>query len=918
MAQVTNDKDAPLDDDIRLLGRLLGDVVRDQHGAATYELVERIRRLAVGQRRRHSDDHGELASLLHGLSTDQAIPVIRAFSWFSLLANIAEDVHHVRRRSFHRRAGSAAQPGSLVHALDRLRADGYDANQTSDLLQRLCVSPVLTAHPTEVRRKTVLDAQLEIARLLLERDRLDHDHEDEAEVEDNLRLQILILWQTAILRLAKLRVGDEINESLRYYPLSLFDGIVALHQDLEREVVNRWPELAGWHATPVIRMGSWIGGDRDGNPFVTADVLHSAVHAQCTMALQHHLRALHRLSIGLSMSSRLVNPTDALLVLAAAGNDHSPFRQDEPYRQAMRGMHARLSATAHGILGTTDDAPSHPVRAYNSTTELMDDLDVVAHSLCSHGAAPIARAQVEPVRRAVELFGFHLCALDLRQNSDVHERVVAELLATACVHPHYLSLSEAERVAVLDAELSSPRPLRVPTTLSSPLLADELAILETAAAAIRRLGPGAIPQYVISKCDSVSDVLEVAILLREVGLLRINSHGGYELDIDIVPLFETIGDLTAGGGTLNAMLNQPRYRALVAARHHRQEVMIGYSDSTKDGGYLAANWALYNGEAALLTAAQSHQVHLRLFHGRGGTVGRGGGPSYEAILAQPHGCVDGELRITEQGEVVAAKFADKDLARRNLESLVAATLEATAFDTEQLGSDGPGFGAIVEALAGLAYQEYRSLVYETPGFLEVFRLITPIAELAALNIGSRPTSRTASTRIEDLRAIPWVFSWSQSRIMLPGWYGSGTAFQRWAGADTSRADDLRTLYARWPFFRTVLSNMGMVLAKTDIAIARRYGELVAHNPTGTAVLERIINEHTLTVQWLETITGQALLADNPSLARSIANRFAYLDPLNHLQVTLLDRYRAGDTDPLLQRAIHLTINGLATGLRNSG
>ena len=915
MAQVTNDKDAPLDDDIRLLGRLLGDVVRDQHGQATYELVERIRRLAVGQRRRHSDDHGELAAVLHGLSTDQAIPVIRAFSWFSLLANIAEDVHHVRRRSFHRRAGSAAQPGSLVHALDRLRADGRDANETSDLLERLCVSPVLTAHPTEVRRKTVLDAQQEIARLLLERDRPDHADD----VEDDLRLQILILWQTAILRLAKLRVGDEINESLRYYPLSLFDGIVALHQDLEREVGKRWPDLAGWHATPVIRMGSWIGGDRDGNPFVTAAVLHSAIHAQCTMALQHHLRALHRLAIGLSMSSRLVNPTDALLALAIAGHDDSPFRQDEPYRQAMRGMHARLSATAHRILESTDHEalPNH-VRAYNTTTELMADLDVVAQSLHSHGAGPIARAQVEPVRRAVELFGFHLCALDLRQNSDVHEQVVAELLATACVNEHYLSLSETERVAVLDAELSSPRPLRVPTTVPSPLLADELAILETAAAAIRRLGPGAIPQYVISKCDSVSDVLEVAVLLREVGLLRINNHGAYELDIDIVPLFETIGDLTAGGITLNAMLDQPKYRALVAARHHRQEVMIGYSDSTKDGGYLAANWALYNGEAALLTAAQSHQVHLRLFHGRGGTVGRGGGPSYEAILAQPHGCVDGELRITEQGEVVAAKFADKDLARRNLESLVAATLEATAFDTEQLGSDGPGFGAIVETLAGLACQEYRSLVYETPGFVEVFRLITPIAELAALNIGSRPASRKASTRIEDLRAIPWVFSWSQSRIMLPGWYGCGTAFQRWAGSDTTRADDLRTLYNRWPFFRTVLSNMGMVLAKTDIAIARRYGELVAHEPTGTAVLERIINEHTLTVQWLEIITGQALLADNPSLARSIANRFAYLDPLNHLQVTLLERYRAGDTDPLLQRAIHLTINGLATGLRNSG
>jgi phosphoenolpyruvate carboxylase len=735
---------------------------------------------------------------------------------------------------------------------------------------------------------------------------------------DELRLKVLMLWQTAILRLTKLRVRDEINESLRYYERTLFDAIGRLQTDTRRAVVRRWPSLADHALPPVIRMGSWIGGDRDGNPFVTAEVVRYALDRQATIAFSHHLDALGRLATDLSMSARLVAPSPALLALAEASGDTSPFRADEPYRRALRSMQGRLAATARRVLGGVPvEILGDEREPYAAPADLIADLDVVATSLAGHGAATVAEALVAPARRDVELFGFHLCGLDLRQNSAVHHQTVAELLAVAGVADDYLGLDEDGRRAVLLAELATPRPLRVPRATYSERTASELAIVDTAADGVRRIGAPAVPHYVISACSSVSDVLEVAVLAKEAGL-----------DVDIVPLFETIDDLHHAGDTLDALLTDPWYRAHVAFHGDNQEVMIGYSDSNKDGGYLAANWSLYEAEAALVGVAGRHGVRLRLFHGRGGTVGRGGGPAYEAILAQPPGSVDGALRVTEQGEIVAAKFADGELARRNLETVLAATLEASCVDTERLGPDADEVRAVAAELAALARAEYRSLVYDTPGFVEVFRALTPIGEIASLNIGSRPASRTASNRIEDLRAIPWVFSWSQSRIMLPGWYGTGTALEQWVG-DVGTADGaarlarLRELHGRWPFLRAVLSNMGMVLAKSDLTIADRYRELAADVPGAAAVIDRIVAEHRRSVHWLLEVTGDAtLLADNPALARSIRNRFAYLDPLNHLQLAFLRRHRRGLADEaerdLVERGIQLTLNGLATGLRNSG
>jgi phosphoenolpyruvate carboxylase len=729
-----------------------------------------------------------------------------------------------------------------------------------------------------------------------------------------LNRQVLELWQTAMLRLSKLQVRDEIDNGLAYYRYTFLDQVPRLYADVGARLAHDFGADAS-RLPPFLRLGSWIGGDRDGNPFVTAETLGYAIRAQAALAFEHYLGEVHKLGGELSLSSRLVQPTAALLALAQHAHDENPHRADEPYRQALVGIYGRLAATARALAGYMPPRPATvPGEPYPTPEALSADLDTIAVSLATHGATPLAAGRLDPLRRAVDVFGFHLAQLDLRQNSDVHEAVTGELLARAGVVADYAALDEAARVAALADVLASPRLLASPFVDCSARSQSELAIVRAAADVHARFGAAALPNYVISKCQSASDLLEVAVLLKEAGLLR-----GTALAVNIVPLFETIDDLARCGDIMRAAFGVPVYRAMVAGRGDWQEVMLGYSDSNKDGGYLTASWALYRGEMLLVDAFRTHGVKLRFFHGRGGTVGRGGGPSYDAILAQPDGAVTGGLRITEQGEIIASKYSDPELGRRNLEALVAATLETSLEDTERLGRRAPEYFAVMDELSAHAFRAYRSLVYETPAFDAYFRASTPIAEIAELNIGSRPASRTASPKIEDLRAIPWVFSWGQCRLMLPGWYGFGTAIDRWLADHPRGLAQLADMHARWPFFKSMMSNMTMVLAKTDLAVASRYAELVTDVAVRDAVFPRIADEHARTIRHCLAITQQsALLEDNPTLARSIRNRFPYLDPLNHLQVELLRRYRAGDSDVRTRRAIHLTINGLAAGLRNSG
>jgi len=909
------DKDLPLKEDIRLLGRMLGDTIREQEGDGTFELIERVRQSAVRFRRASDAGAGdELQAILKGLSPGRAILVMRAFSYFSQLANLAEDQHHIRRSRSHRMLQAAPRPSSLGHALAKAAASGQDAEALQAFFAAALVRPVLTAHPTEVQRKSILNAQVEIARLLDERDRTASTPRESALREEQLLRQVLLLWQTRMLRPQRPAVTDEVANALSYFERIFLPQLPALYADLE-DRLGQDPAWGDRELPAFFQLGSWIGGDRDGHPFVTAEVLQQTLDLQSRTILDFLLRETRALEEELSLSLQVSRASQAVLDLAERSGDTSPQRQDEAYRRALTGISRRLDATCRTWFPAEAGGPGID-QPYLSAAELKRDLDHLDQSLKAHGGRKLARGRLRDLRRAVSIFGFHLAPVDLRQGSEVHGRVVGELLGALRPDLDYSALPEAEKTTLLAAELESPRPLASPFLSYSEETRKELVLFSTAAEIHARLGVEALPSCIISHTEDVSDLLEAAVLLREAGLLRPAED---RLDLNLIPLFETIGDLRRSGEIMDRLLSLPFYHRLLAGRGHVQEVMLGYSDSNKDGGFLTSRWELYKSEVRLLEVARRHGVQFRLFHGRGGSVGRGGGPAYEAILAQPPGAVAGQIRLTEQGEVIAAKYGHPAVARRNLEVLVAATLEASLPVASDPGAD-PRFSAAMDELSERAFRAYRELVYETPDFERYFWESTPIGEIAQLNIGSRPASRKGGRAITDLRAIPWVFSWSQCRVMLPGWYGVGTAVRAFREAHGEAGLALlREMQATWPYFSSLLSNMDMVLAKVDLAIASRYADLVGDAGLKERCFRRIQEEFASCLGALRAITGQQeLLEENPSLKRSIQHRFPYLDPLNHLQVELLRRHRAGTSDERIERGILLSINGIAAGLRNSG
>lgn len=918
MNDLSDDKDQSLRDDIRRLGRILGDTVRQQHGEDVFSLIETVRQNSI--RFRRDADHAareELENTLDTLTNDQTTHLIRAFSYFSHLVNIAEDQHHIRRTRAHLIAGSAPRRGSMSYTIDNLFRTQDAGKQLQEFFKTAEVTPVLTAHPTEVQRKSILNCQMVISRLLDERDRMQLTPEESDANDEALQRAVLTLWQTRMLRTSKLSVLDEVENGLSFYDYTFLRELPQLYAGLEDLLASKDASFEQVELPSFMKMGSWIGGDRDGNPFVTASVLEKTLVMQSTRAFKFYLEELHTLGSQLSMATLLVQVSDDLLALAKRSPDVSQHRVDEPYRVAVSGMYARLASTYKKLLGLEAIiAPCAPAEPYHSAEEFVADLDVVHHSLLEHGSLGITRGRLRHLRRAVRVFGFYLAPIDLRQNSDVHERVVAELLRAANPDLDYLALNEEQRIEVLIAEISSTRPLASPYLTYSEETQSELAIYRAACTAQQRYGKGAVPNCIISKTDGVSDMLELALLLKESGLLH-PAEG--RLDVNIIPLFETIGDLQNSAPAMDRLMALPAYARLLASRHHAQEVMLGYSDSNKDGGFLTSGWELYKAEIDLVEVFAKHQVRLRLFHGRGGSVGRGGGPSYQAILAQPAGAVQGQIRLTEQGEVITAKYANPEVGRRNLEVLAAATMEASLLSHTET-APRPEFLQAMEALSESAFRAYRHMVYETEGFEQYFWESTVIAEIAGLNIGSRPASRKKSTAIEDLRAIPWVFSWSQCRLMLPGWFGFGSAVQQYLSAHPENGlATLQAMFKEWSFFSTVLSNMEMVLAKSDIGIASRYAQLVKDADLRHRIFPRLEAEHALTISVLKQISGrEEFLSDNPLLKRSIVNRFPYLSPLNHVQVELLKRYRQGDEDERVRRGIHLSINGIAAGLRNSG
>ncbi len=950
------DKDLPLRDDIRLLGRVLGDTLREQEGTEVFDLVETVRQTGVRfARAGKPEDRTALGALVNDLPQDTMLAVVRAFAYFLQLANIAEDAHRIRRRRAHDMARSAPREGTLRYALDAVeqQADSTDrlghaastvastvastaastpASRIADFFANALISPVLTAHPTEVQRHSIQHAMQAIAALLGRRDRMERTPDEITEDDRELVQLVLTLWNTRMVRPNRLRVIDEVKNGINYFNSTFLTELPKLYAHTEDVLRQRFPEAA-WELPSFLRIGSWIGGDRDGNPFVTADILRETVRLQSAAALAFYRSEIHALGEDLPLSQLLLPVTPALQALSDASPDASVQRLDEPYRRALIGMYARLSATSVALesggsearaAGDATNPDGRPVtHAYTSPAQFAADLLTIRDSLRTNRVAQLANGRLRRLIRAVDVFGFHLAPVDLRQNSDVHARVVGELLSRAGICEDYAGLNETERVTILTRELAGTRPMYASYLAYSPEIRGELEIAFATYQLRQSHGTAALPHYIISKCDGLSDLLEVALILKEAALM----DGGTApaLQLHIIPLFETIDDLRRAADTMQAALSLPLYRALVASLGDTQEVMLGYSDSNKDGGFLTSGWELYNAEVALLRVFRAHGVKLRLFHGRGGSVGRGGGPSYQAVLAQPSGTVNGQIRITEQGEVITSKYSTPEVGRRNLETLMSAALEATLTERENAGELSEGFHPIMDRMSALAFEAYRALVYETPGFTRYFQESTPLSEIATLNIGSRPSSRKPSDRIEDLRAIPWVFSWAQCRLLLPGWYGFGSAVEQWLAESPDGMSSLQRMARTWPFFQTLLSNMDMVLAKSDLAVASRYAELVSDVALREAIFTRIEREWHRTRDAVLAITGQPrLLANDPTLERSIANRFAYLDPLNHLQIALLRRHRASvaaggsGRDERIERGIHLTINGISAGLRNSG
>ncbi|WP_028357175.1 phosphoenolpyruvate carboxylase [Brackiella oedipodis] len=923
--------------DIRLLGRLLGQALKQSNGEELYNHVEMLRRNAVSRRRQGQRiDFQSLNDKVKQLSPQDIKLICRAFSYFLHLSNIAEDrQHQVTPPSANEQAHS------IAHTLTKLHQHGYDNAQLLDFLAHSLIVPVLTAHPTEVQRKSTLDLHHHIAERL---QALQQQSQDQEDITAQLTGYIQLLWQTRMLRSEKLTVEDEISNALNYFDSTFFRAIPLLYRLLAKQLgLNKEQVLPNF-----LNMGSWIGGDRDGNPFVDEKTLQQAVLQQASTVFTFYLQEVRQLANELSVSILNTEVSEELKHLAQASHDQSKHRVDELYRRAAIGIYARLCASAKVLTqGHIHKKQAALAQPYQSADEFLKDLEIIAESLLANGAEHIYSLYVQDLIYAVRIFGFHLATIDLRQSSDVHERVFTDIYYRSGLQHQgkaiaYDQLSEAERVELLLQELKHNRPLVSRWQTYHPETEKELDILRTAAKIRKIYGHRALRQSIVSHTETLSDLLEVLVLQQETGLLTMQRDSKGQImpfanhdGLLVVPLFETIPDLEAAATIMDNWLSIDAVKQRIQETQDGiQEVMLGYSDSNKDGGYLTSNWSLYKTELALVKVFKKHHIRLRLFHGRGGSVGRGGGSSFDAILAQPAGTVNGQIRLTEQGEVIQSKYKTVSAGLRSLEQLVAATLQASLLSSQKVSAEQEqDFQKITAFLSTISEQHYRDLVYGTEGFEQYFFESTPVTEIANLNIGSRPSSRKAKAQISALRAIPWSFSWAQCRLMIPGWYGMGQALSTYIEkglpdsklSSAERIAKLQYMSQHWPFFKTLLSNTEMVLAKSDLEIARHYSTLVHDQALRNRIFGKLEKEYELTLKMIAIINGGDLLSDDPELAQSLQERFAYIDPLNYLQVEVLRLLRHSNNEQdnaqdllNLRKSVLLTINGIASGLRNSG
>ena len=923
--------------DIQLFASLLGEVLREHSRKRVLVVVERLRDgfLAL----REQDDQklrDKLMKRIDGLDPLTLSEVIRAYTIYFSLAHIAEEVHGFLRRRTLVSAGGRLWRGSFDHTLRQFAEEGVGPDKLQTLFDHLAYLPVFTAHPTEAKRRTTLETQRRIFLLMLDLHRHKLNQEEQQDRLGEILSEIQILWKTDEVRVHKPQVTDEVRQGLYFFRESLFVTLPQIYRNLERAVRRAYGSDSGLRVPSFVAFGSWIGGDRDGNPYVQPETTELAVRMHCELALEEYIERVKTLTRILSHSSTLVEPSPGFLDSLDSDEDYwlGTMGQTqrryfhEPYRRKLAIVRHRLESNLARVRARIagEDYHGDAVKGYSDERELLDDLYLIRDSLVSHGDANAADGSLKDLIRLVESFGFHLVHLDIRQESTRHTQAVTELFARQPGAPFYEAFTEQQKLMALAEAIAHPHPFHIDKGTLTAETRETLEVFEVIARMRAEISQQVFGAYVISMTHSASHVMEVMLLARLAGLaghIGQGDAGGWFCDLRISPLFETIEDLEHIDSVMSTLFDNDTYAALLKASGNLQEVMLGYSDSCKDGGILSSAWNLYEAQEKIIALARSRGVQCRLFHGRGGTIGRGGGPTHEAILSQPDDTVHGQIKFTEQGEVLSYRYANPETALYELTMGISGLIKASRCVVEPPAEPRKDYLGIMEELAALGEEAYRGLIYGTDGLLDYFYEVTPVDAIALLNIGSRPSHRKKKDRsLGSIRAIPWVFGWAQSRHTLPAWYGIGTAIERWRGSDLERLAKLQKMYEEWPFFRAILSNTQMSLFKAEMHIAHEYLRLAPDRARAEAIYNTIADEYQRTLTQVLNLAGlHGLMEETPDLQLSLARRNTYLDPLNHVQIALLERYRGESVpeqreqwlDPLLR-----SINAIAAGMRNTG
>lgn len=912
--------------DVRFLGNILGEVLVHQGGRELLDIVEQIREQSKALRAEFVPElFDQFKDKVSSLSPEIRHQVIRAFAIYFQLVNIAEQNHRIRRkRDYEVATGEAVQRGSIESAIQDLKERNIAVEDVRDILSGISLELVMTAHPTEATRRAVLDIHKRIAEDVMQLDNPTLTYREREKLKEKLLNEVLILWQTDELRDRKPTVIDEVRNGLYYFDETLFEVLPNVYEELERCLAKYYPEER-WHVPTYLRFGSWIGGDRDGNPSVKAKVTWETLQLHRQLAIRKYEEKLGGLMDLLSFSTNLVTVSDELLESIRKDREHVELKNIELWRNTKEPYRIKLGFMLGKLANTRDESLKGTLKRYNHPDELREDLLIIDRSLRNHYADYVADTDLATLLRQVELFGFHLMALDVRQHSKEHENAMSEILAKMHIVSDYASLTEEEKTELLHKLLNDPRPLTSGHLDYSESTRECLDVYQTIYRAQQEFGEGCITSYLISMTQAASDMLEVMVFAKEVGLFRKEADGTIRCTLQSVPLFETIDDLHAAPAIMKELFELPVYRKAVEARGNLHEIMLGYSDSNKDGGVVTANWELRVALKDITAAGKEYDVKLKFFHGRGGALGRGGMPLNRSILAQPPHTIGGGIKITEQGEVLSSRYSMQGIAYRSLEQATWALVTAArlAKYPQQEPAAEAEWDAIARSISETALNKYQDLIFRDPDFLTFFKESTPLPEVGELNIGSRPSKRKNSDRFEDLRAIPWVFAWTQSRYLLPAWYAAGTALQSYAGGDKEKLATLKTMYEQFPFFRSLIDNLQMALAKADLLIAKEYSGMIKDESIRDRIFSQIEAEYNLTSSLILQITGQDEILDNvPVIQESIRLRNPYVDPLSYMQVQLLSELRDlranEEDDPELLREVLLTINGIAAGLRNTG